>query len=351
MDNGLRAGDAPQRILITGGAGYIGSLLTGLLLQRGYGVTVVDNLLFGGESLLAYFSHPDFRFLKGDVCDPVFIDGLKTKLRDDMGADDRLDAVVHLAAIVGFPACQAVGQQVAWRYNVDSVRLVFQLAEEIGSQRFIFSSTYSNYGLAADGKAVTEDSPLYPQSLYAETKIAAEQHLLEMAKTSACAPLIFRFATLFGVSPRTRFDLIVNQFVLEAITQRELIIYQRGYSRSFVHVRDVTEGIALALRSAPEKIRGQVFNLGSDSGNYTKDEIVALVGRHVPGLKITHKDLSFGGDMRDITVSFAKIKREFGFEARVSIEDGIVEVRDALQLGLIKDATDTRYRNAQFIVQ
>ena len=330
-----------QQILITGGAGYIGSLLTGLLLCRGYRVTVADDLLFGGESLLAYFSHPNFTFVKGDVCDPSVLNRLK----------GRYHAVVHLAAIVGFPACQAVGKEVAWRYNVESVQRVFQWAEDTGSQRFVFSSTYSNYGLAADGRAVNENSPLYPQSLYAETKIAAEQYLLDKAKTSHCAPLVFRFATLFGVSPRTRFDLIVNQFVLEALTKRELIIYQRGYSRSFVHVRDVVEGLALALSAPSEKIRGEVFNLGSDRGNYTKDEIVELVKKHVEGLRVTHKDLSFGGDMRDITVSFAKIKRELGFEPAIGVEDGIVEVRDALQLGLIKDATDSRYRNAQFIVQ
>jgi len=330
-----------QQVLITGGAGYIGSLLTGLLLRRGYRVTVADDLLFGGESLLAYLPHPNFRFVKGDVCDPAVLDRVR----------DQYHAVVHLAAIVGFPACDAVGKEVAWRYNVESAQRVFELAEETGSQRFVFSSTYSNYGLAADGKAVTEDSPLYPQSLYAETKIAAEEYLLQQARTSRCAPLVFRFATLFGVSPRTRFDLIVNQFVLEALTKRELIIYQRGYSRSFVHVRDVVEGLALALSVPREKIRGQVFNLGSDRGNYTKDEIVALVRKHVDGLNVTHKELSFGGDMRDITVSFAKIKRELGFEPAIGVEDGIVEVRDALQLGLIKDATDSRYRNAQFIVQ
>jgi nucleoside-diphosphate-sugar epimerase len=256
-----------------------------------------------------------------------------------------------LAAIVGFPACQAVGKQVAWRYNVEAVQRVFGLAEEVGAKRFVFSSTYSNYGLTTDGNAVTEDSPLHPQSLYAETKIAAEEYLVEQAKTSCCSPLLFRFATLFGISPRTRFDLIVNQFVLEAITHRELIIYQRGYSRSFVHVRDVVEGIVRALSQPADAIRGQVFNLGSDSSNYTKDEVVAMVQSHVEGVKITHKDLSFGGDMRDITVSFEKIKRVFGFEPRITVEHGICEVRDALQLGLIKDATDSRYRNAQFIVQ
>ena len=354
------ANDA-QRILITGGAGYIGSLLTGVLLQRGHHVTVVDDLLFGGESLLAYFSQPNFHFLKGDVCDPGVLDGIKMGVNDSVRVGgtvierdaprNRYDAVVHLAAIVGFPACQAVGKQVAWRYNVDSVMRAFELAEEVGAERFIFSSTYSNYGLTTDGKAVTEDSPLHPQSLYAETKIAAERYLTEIAATSRCAPLVFRFATLFGISPRTRFDLIVNQFVLEAMTHRELIIYQRGYSRSFVHVRDVVDGIVLALSTPIERIRGQIFNLGSDASNFTKDEVVALVQKHVDGLKVTHKDLSFGGDMRDITVSFAKIKRELAFEPRISVEDGICEVRDFLRLGLIKNANDMRYRNAQFIVQ
>jgi nucleoside-diphosphate-sugar epimerase len=352
MDNGtpltplLVGPDGSRRhVLITGGAGYIGSLLTGVLLQRGYAVTVVDDLLFGGEPLLAYFSHPGFRFVKGDVCDHCVLE------RTKQGAANGYDAVVHLAAIVGFPACQAVGKQVSWRYNVESVQRVFELAEQTGAKRFIFSSTYSVYGMTTDGHAVTEDSALYPQSLYAETKIAAEQYLREVARTSRCAPLLFRFATLFGVSPRTRFDLIVNQFVLEAMTHRELIIYQRGYSRSFVHVRDVVEGITCGLAAPAERIRGQVFNLGSDKGNYTKNEIVSLVQKHVDGLKITHKDLSFGGDMRDITVSFARIRQELGFEPQISVEDGIREVRDALQLGLIKDGTDSRYRNAQFIVQ
>ena len=334
----------PQHILISGGAGYIGSLLTGVLLSQGHRVTVLDGLLFGGESLLAHFPHPHFRFIKGDVCDPCTFE------RSTFNGG-RFSAVVHLAAIVGFPACQAVGKQVAWRYNVEAVQRAFEFAEAVGAERFVFSSTYSNYGLAKDGQPVTEDLPLHPQSLYAETKIAAEEYLLRQAKTSRCAPLIFRFATLFGISPRTRFDLIVNQFVLEALTKRELIIYQRGYSRSFIHVRDVVDAIGLGLAAPGASIRGQVFNVGSDTGNYTKDEIVALVKKHVDGLKVTHKDLSFGGDMRGIRVSFAKIRRELGFEAKISVEDGIIEVRDALQLGLIKDATGSRYRNAQFIVQ
>ena len=331
-----------KRVLVTGGAGYIGSLLVGLLLERGCHVTVVDDLLFGGESLLGYWHHPRFRFLKADVSEPAAFDAQ---------ACQGVDAVVHLAAIVGFPACQALGREAAWRYNVEATQRAFSAAEAAGVERFVFASTYSNYGLSPDGKAVAEDSPLNPQSLYAETKIAAEQYLLRQAGDARCVPIVYRFATLFGISPRTRFDLIVNQFVLEALTKRKLIIYQRGYARSFVHVRDVCEAICLALEADLEHIGGQVFNVGSDAANYSKDEIVSLVRRHVEGVAIEHKDLTFGGDMRDIRVSFAKIRRVLGYEPKIGVEQGICEVRDALVSGLVKDPLHNRYRNAHFIVQ
>ncbi len=335
----------PERhILITGGAGYIGSLLTAELLRAGCRVTVVDNLLFGGESLLSFLHHPRFHFVKADVTEARAV---RDALRDKW---PRPDALVHLAAIVGFPACQAVGRQVAWHYNVEATRRVFEQAVALGTERFVFASTYSNYGVSANGSPVTEASPLNPQSLYAETKIAAEEYLLEQ-RDAPTAALIFRFATLYGVSPRTRFDLIVNQFVLEAFTRRRLIIYQRGYSRSFVHVLDVARGIMLGLEAPQEKIRGQVYNLGTDRGNYTKDQIVNLVLRRMPETVVEYKDLTFGGDMRDITVSFSKIRRELGFEATLDVDDGIREVLHALKSGLIRDPLDERYRNAQFIVQ
>jgi nucleoside-diphosphate-sugar epimerase len=335
---------AAKRILITGGAGYIGSLLTGVLLSRDCHVTVVDDLLFGGETLLGYWHHPNFQFIKGDVCDEVF-------LKQTVLEETTFDAVVHLAAIVGFPACQAVGRQVAWRYNVEAVQRVFEIAEALEVERFILASTYSNYGLSQDGQPVTEDSPLHPQSLYAETKIAAEQYLLGQAEGAHCAPIIYRFATLFGISPRTRFDLIINQFVLEALTKRKLIIYQRGYARSFVHVRDVCEAMWLALETSLPTVRGQIFNVGSDDSNYTKDEIVALVQQYVTGTEVEYKDLTFGGDMRDIRVSFAKIQQKLGYASKISVEEGICEVRNAIVDGLIKEPLDSRYRNAQFIVQ
>lgn len=331
-------------ILITGGAGYIGSLLAGHLLRLGYAVTVIDDLLFGGESLVAYFSHPDFRFVKGNVWEPRTV---RMAVQPDWPFPQ---AVIHLAGIVGFPACQAVGRQVAWRYNVEATQRVFEQAVEMGASRFIYTSTYSIYGLSPDGKPVTEESPLNPQSLYAETKIAAERYLLAQAE-APCAPLIFRLATLYGLSPRTRFDLIVNQFVLEAHTKREVLIYQRGYTRSFMHVRDAVRGLTLGLQAPEASIRGQVYNLGSKDGNYTKDEIISLILKRLPETVVRYKDMTFGGDMRDISVSFDKVYERLGFETRLTVDDGIREVLHALRDGVFENPNDPKYRNAQFIVQ
>jgi len=333
-----------RHVVVTGGAGYIGSLLTSSLLRADFRVTVADSLLFGGESLIPFLRHPNFHFVKADVTEPRAV-------RDSIRKDwPKPEAVVHLAGIVGFPACQAVGHQAAWRYNVEATKTVFEQAAGLGVGRFVFASTYSNYGLSTDGKPVTEESPLTPQSLYAETKIAAEEYLLAN-KDATCAPLSFRFATLYGISPRTRFDLIVNQFVLEAFMKRELIIYQRGYSRSFVHVYDVVRGIMTGLDADEAKVRGQVYNLGTDSGNYSKDQIVGLVLKRMPDTTVEYKNLTFGGDMRDITVSFEKIRRELGFETSLSVDDGIREVLFALKTGLIRNPMDEQYRNAQFVVQ
>jgi nucleoside-diphosphate-sugar epimerase len=341
----------PERhILITGGAGYIGSLLTAELLAAGSYVTVLDSLLFGGEALVAFLQHPRFRFAWADITERRSVKDNLRGANSASGRWPRPEALVHLAGIVGFPACQAVGKQVAWRLNVEATKLVFQQACDLGIGRLVFSSSYSNYGMASDGQPVTEASPLNPQSLYAETKIAAEEYLLGEA-SSPTVPVILRLATLYGISPRTRFDLIVNQFVLDAYTKRRLLIYQRGYSRSFVHVRDVVRGIIMALEAPVEKVQGEVFNLGAEDGNHTKDQIVSLVLKRLPETEVEYKDLTFGGDMRDITVSFAKIRRELGFETALDVDDGIRNLLFALKTGLIRNPLDERYRNAQFIVQ
>jgi nucleoside-diphosphate-sugar epimerase len=333
-----------KHVVITGGAGYIGSLLTGELLRLGMKVTVIDDLIYGGESLMAYLAHPNFHFVKANVIEPRI---MRTSLRSDW---DKPSALVHLAAIVGFPACQSVGRQVAWRYNVEATERVYEQAVQLRMERVVYASSYSNYGLSPDGQPVTETTPLTPQSLYAETKIAAERFLLAQSD-SACAPLIYRLATLYGISPRPRFDLIINQFVLDAYTKRELLIYQRGYSRSFIHINDAVRGIVLGLQAPDEKVRCEIYNLGSDNGNYTKDQIVGMVLKRMPETVVNYKDMTFGGDMRDITVSYEKVQRNLGFQTRLTPDDGIREVLHAIRTGLISNPHDQRYRNAQFIVQ
>lgn len=333
----------PKHVLITGGAGYIGSFLVGVLLMEGYQVTVVDDLLYGGESLLSHFVNPQFKFIKADVWEPRAI---RTAVAKGWSTPF---AVIHLAGIAGFPACQAVGRQVAWRYNVESTQHVYEQAAVLGVDRFVYISTYSNYALSSDGKPATEKTPLTPQSLYAETKISSERYLAGQAE-SACAPLIFRPAAVYGLSPRPRFDLTVNQFVLDAFLKRELMIYQRGYLRSFIHIQDLVHGIILGLNAPQETIRGQVFNLGCDQGNLTKDEVVTLILKRLPETDVVYKDLTFGGDMRDISVSFEKIQRVLGFHADHSVDDGIREVLHALRFGLIREPRSQRYRNAHFIV-
>jgi nucleoside-diphosphate-sugar epimerase len=328
-------------VVITGGAGYIGSRLSGELLRRGRRVTVLDALLFGGESLLGYVGHPDFAFRKVDVADEG------TDLRRYL---EGAELVFHLAAIVGFPACQQVGEQIAWRYNVEATRRVFEAAQAVGVRRLIFASTYSNYGVGDGSAPVTESSPLRPQSLYARTKIAAEEYLLQQGRSSSCAIVIPRFATLYGVSPRTRFDLIVNQFVLEALIRRKLVLYQGDYTRSFIHIADVVEALVQMGEAADELIRNEIFNVAASDGNYAKHEVVDLVRRQVPGVKVEYRQLSFGGDMRDVAVSAEKIGRVLGFQARRSLEQGIREIREVIETGLIRDPLSSRYRNHEFIV-
>ena len=333
-----------KHVLITGGAGYIGSLLTSVLLRANWRVTVMDKLLYGGESILAFLANPDFHFVKADMNEPGSV---RSSLRKDW---QKPEAVIHLAGIVGFPACQAVGTQASWRYNVDAVKRVYDQADRLDCERFLFTSTYSVYGTSTDGKPAGEDSEFNPQSLYAETKVAAEEYLLSQ-ESSATAPLVFRLATVYGVSPRTRFDLLVNQFVLDAYLDRELIIYQCGYSRSFIHVKDVAEGLLLGLKAPKKKITGKVFNLGSNSGNFTKDQIVGFVLKRLPDTHVVYKDMTFGGDARNIDVSFDRIKQKLGFQATLSVENGVREVLHALRTGIIRNPRDEKYTNARFIVQ
>jgi nucleoside-diphosphate-sugar epimerase len=315
-----------MKILVTGGAGYLGSHLCGELLYRGQAVVVVDSLVHGGNALMAYRTHPDFSFHKADVRDREALRPLFA------GAD----AVVHLAAVVGYPACSQAGEECSYGVNLEGTKNAFELAEAAGARRFVFASTYSNYGISPDGRPVNEDSPLSPQSLYAETKIAAERCLLDQASSSACPPVVLRFSTVFGPSPRTRFDLIINQFVWQAVTEKKLLVYQKEFNRSFVHVGDIGRAVLAALDAPEDKVRGRIFNVGRNDGNFTKAEIVALIAREVPELEVEYRDLSFDGDMRDVRVSFDRIERTLGWKARVSVPEGVREMIDMVRSGMLK---------------
>ncbi len=248
-----------MKILVTGGAGFIGSMLTPLLLNEGHAVHVLDNLQHGSRSLLGVWAHPDFTFFYGDVRD--------AQLRERALAG--CDAVVHLAAIVGDPAC-ARHPELARAVNYDASSALVQDSRRHGVGRFLFASTCSNYGRMADPlHYVDETSALHPISLYAETKVSVEQLLLDPGQTGAMCTTALRFATVFGISPRPRFDLTVNEFAVAMIKHKYLQVYGEQFWRPYIHVRDVARGVACVLAADAGAVDHAVFNLGATEQNYT----------------------------------------------------------------------------------
>jgi nucleoside-diphosphate-sugar epimerase len=268
----------------------------------------------------------------------------------EIGDDPREKIFVHLAALVGFPACQQSGREETFHVNVDGVKRAYELAKRLGMERFIFSSTYSVYGFANDGEPVSEASSLSPQSIYGESKVAAEEFLIKVKEQDGPKPIIFRFATLFGASPRMRFDLIVNQFTLEAYKKSQLKIYEKNVSRAFMHISDTVRGIRKAIDAPIEDVGGEIINLGSDKMNFKKEEIIGMIQEALPETTIQFEDLHFDEDMRDVSVDFSKARKQLKFEARISVQEGIDEVINLLASGLIRDPYSPRYRNADFIV-
>ncbi len=334
----------PEHVLVTGGAGYIGSVLVGALLSRGRWVTVVDALYFGGESLVGWLPVPRFHFVRGDVARLGTVEeaGRQAKER---GAPP-VEAIVHLAAIAGEPAARAAGRETVWRQNVEAVARVFGAAEALGARQFVLASTSSVYGITPIGVRVAEDGPLNPLSLYAESKLAAERALEVAARESSVSPLVFRFATAFGLSPRMRFDLLLNQLVRQAFEEGHLEIFSGDHFRTFVHVRDLAEGILAGLASPDRRTRGQVFNLGSEAGTCTKDQLAERIREALPETQVRRSDRPAGGDERDLRLSFDKMREVLGFRPKVSLTDGIAELLGLLRSGLIRDTGSDRYRNA-----
>lgn len=309
------------------------------LLNQGVKVRVLDSLLHGGDSVLAFRSHSNYEFVYGDVRDRELL----------VRSLEGVDAVLHLAALVGFPVCKKMGREEVWAVNVEATRATYELARQAGVSRFIFASSYSNYGIA-EGK-VTEKSPLNPQSLYAESKVAGEQLLLEQSSLGPgpCVTCL-RLSTLFGVAPRTRFDLMVNQFALSAQSGEKLVIYQKDFNRAFVHIQDVVKAISQVFTSSTAVVGGQVFNIGGDALNSSKGELVQLIKKHWPELEVEERELEFSGDMRSIHVSFEKARTVLGFVPSWSLNDGLEELHEVLTQGLIADPENARFRNHPVLV-
>jgi nucleoside-diphosphate-sugar epimerase len=256
-----------------------------------------------------------------------------------------VQAVVHLAAIAGHPAAEAAGREVVWRQNVEAAQIVFEESERLGVGRFALASTSSVYGVTPKGREAAEEDPLNPLSLYAESKARAEEVLQDASRAASCALLVFRFATAFGISPRMRFDLLLNQLVQQARERGEIEICRGSQSRTFVHVRDIADGVAAGLEAPVQAIQGRVFNLGIESNTCTKDELATLIAEAIPGTRIRRPDQGSGGDERDLRLSFARIRDVLGVRPRVSVAEGIAELVSLLRAGLIPDPGSSRYRN------
>ena len=215
----------------------------------------------------------------------------------------------------------------------------------LGVGRFVFASTCSNYGVMADGSGyVTEESELSPLSLYAETKVAVERVLLDTSADGKPHATVLRFATLFGISPRMRFDLTVNEFTLELLTKKKLVVYGEQFWRPYVHVKDAARAVTLVLESHPDKVASRVFNVGDTNENYQKGQLVALICSQLGGdVEIEH--VVKQEDPRDYRVSFEKIQRELGFRITRTVADGIREIIDAVKQGVIGDYDNPQYRN------
>ena len=291
------------RVLVTGGAGYVGSVLTPMLLSHGYQVRVLDNLMYRHPSLLPYFKDGELEFIRGDVRDS---NTLQASIKD-------VDFVIHLAAIVGAPAC-ARDPRLAEEVNFESTVQLGQLRSP--SQGVIFASTGSNYG--AVGDVCTEDTPLNPLSVYGITKTKAETVLLDGGNA-----VIYRFATAFGLSSRLRLDLLINDFVFQALKNRQIVIYEKGFRRTFIHVHDMARALLHSVENY-HAMQGEAYNVGHESLNYTKEQ-VALAIREKIEYKIEFADVGSDPDKRDYEVSYAKV-RKTGFTTAVSLEEGIDEL-------------------------
>jgi nucleoside-diphosphate-sugar epimerase len=326
---GRPAGRKVRNVLVIGGAGYVGSVLTRKLLALGYSVTVMDALVFGGQSLRELHTHPRFSLVKGDL----------RHVESVIHSLQYVDAVVHLGGLVGDPACD-LDEKLTTDINVAANHLVAQAARGLGIERFIFASTCSVYG--ASKGILSEESDLDPVSLYAKTKMESEAVLLDL-QDGRFAPTLLRFGTFFGVSPRPRFDLVVNLLTAKAVVERSITIHGGEQWRPFIHVDDGAEAIIKCLQAPVESVMGETFNVGSDEQNHTIRDIAEMIKGAVPEAEVVVETAN--GEVPNYRVSCRKISRRIGFSPRHSVQDGIDEIKRVIQDKEIPDYLDDRYSN------
>jgi nucleoside-diphosphate-sugar epimerase len=318
-----------RNVLVIGGAGYIGSVLVRKLLNRGYDVTVLDALVYGDESIRDLYGRPHFELIHGDLRD---IEAVVRALQ-------YADAVVHLGALVGDPAC-TLDEKLTLEINLAATRMIAEAARGFGVQRFIFASTCSVYG--ASDQILDERSALNPVSLYARTKVGSERALLAL-NDNHFAPIILRFGTAYGLSPRPCFDLVINVLAAQAVCDKTITIFGGDQWRPFIHVDDAAEAILKCLEAPLHAVKGQIFNVGSDEQNYQIAQLSDLIKELVPDVEVVHKGEDI--DRRNYRVSFAKIRKHLGFTPRHTVPEGVLEIKAAIEDGRIRDYRDVRYSN------
>jgi len=295
-----------MEVLITGGAGYLGSIMSERMLEVGYDVTVVDSLRFQQNSLFHLCANPNFEFVSGDVRD----EGLMSRLVK------QADVIIPLAAMVGAPAC-AQDPWLTRSVNVDAIKLINRLRSP--EQLVVYPTTNSGYGTQSGDVICTEETPLEPISLYGQTKSEAEGEILESPNA-----LTLRLATVFGVSPRMRLDLLVNHFVHEAVTSGYIVIFEKDFKRNYVHIRDVADCFVHCIENSQSMI-GRPYNVGLDQANLSKEELALKIQEHVPSFYLHFSEIGSDPDKRNYIVSNQRL-REAGFEARRSLDEGIPEL-------------------------
>jgi nucleoside-diphosphate-sugar epimerase len=321
-----------EAVLVVGGAGYIGSILVRKLLARGRDVRVLDSLVYGDGAIRDVLDHPRLTFIHGDC----------RNMQDVVGAMKSVRSVIHLAAIVGDPACDH-DHKTAREINYAATRMLIEIAKGEGVGQFIFASSCSVYGAAEE--LMHETSEVHPLSLYAETKVDSERALLAAA-TSVFRPTVLRFSTIFGLSPRPRFDLVVNLLTARAKQSGVITIFNGNQWRPFLHVDDVAEAIMRALEAPGQLVGGEIFNVGDDRLNYTLAQVAEHIRKAFPGIRVERVDNS---DHRDYRVSFRKIRERIGFGCSKTLDDGILELKNALTSGLVVDYQDPLYSNVRFL--